>query len=54
MSTLKKLSTLFIKAQMCKQYNKLRNYSTMNMDDEALVSHRWALRLIEIDLQFII
>jgi hypothetical protein len=52
MSTLKKLSTSFTKAQMWKQYNKFRNRSTMNMDDEELMSHREDLRLIEKDLHF--
>jgi hypothetical protein len=52
MSTLKKLSASFTKSQMWKQYNKLRYRSTVNVDDEALVSHREALRLIERDLQF--
>jgi hypothetical protein len=33
-------------------YNKLRNHSTANMDDEELMSHREALRLIENDLHF--
>jgi hypothetical protein len=52
MSTLKKLSTSFIKAQMWKQYNKLRDRSTENMDAEELASHRETLRLIETDLHF--
>jgi hypothetical protein len=52
MSTLKKLSTSFIKAQMWKQYNKLRDRSTANMDAEELASHRETLRLIETDLHF--
>jgi hypothetical protein len=50
MSTLKMLITSFAKAQMWKQYNKLRDRSTANMDDEALESYREALRLIERDL----
>jgi hypothetical protein len=52
MSTLKKLRTSFTNAQMWKQYNKLRDRSTVNMDDEELASHREALRLIEKDLHF--
>jgi hypothetical protein len=52
MSNLKKLSTSFTKTQMWKQYNKLWNRSTVNMDDEELTSHREALRLIENDLHF--
>jgi hypothetical protein len=52
MFTLKKLSTSFSKAQMWKQYNKLRDRSTVNMNSEELTSHREALRLIEKDLQF--
>jgi hypothetical protein len=39
MSTLKKLSTSFIKVQMWKQYNKLCDRSTANKDAEELVSH---------------
>jgi hypothetical protein len=52
MSTLKKLSTSFTKAQMWKQHNKLWDRSTVNMYNEELMSHREALRLIEKDLQF--
>jgi hypothetical protein len=53
MSTLKKLSISFTKAQMWKQYNKLRDRSTANMDAEELTSYREALRLIETDLHFV-
>jgi hypothetical protein len=52
MSTLKKLSTSFIKAQIWKQYNKFRDCSTANMDVEELMIHRETLRLIETDLHF--
>jgi hypothetical protein len=52
MSTLNKLSTSFTKTRMLKQYNNLRNRSTINMDDEELTSHRETLRLIEKGLQF--
>jgi hypothetical protein len=52
MSTLKKLSTSFAKPQMWKQYNKLWDRSTVNMDEEQLESHHKALRLIKRDLQF--
>jgi hypothetical protein len=38
---------------MCKQYNKLHDCSTANVDTEELVSHREALRLIETDLHFV-
>jgi hypothetical protein len=34
MFTLKMLNTLFAKAQLWKQWNKLKDSSTMNMDDE--------------------
>jgi hypothetical protein len=37
---------------MWKQYNKLWNRSTVNMDEKTLVSHREPLRLIKRDLQF--
>jgi hypothetical protein len=46
MSTLKKLSISFAKAQLWKQYNKFRDRPIMNMDEEELKSHRQALRLI--------
>jgi hypothetical protein len=52
MPTLKKLSISFTKLQMWKQYNKLRDCSTVNMDDEELMSHWEALKLIETDLCF--
>jgi hypothetical protein len=51
-STLNKLSTLFTKMQMWKQYNKLWDCSTANMDDKELASHHETLRLIENDLHF--
>jgi hypothetical protein len=53
MFTLKKLSTTFSKAKMWKQYSKLRDRSTANMDVEELASHREAIRLIEMDLHFV-
>jgi hypothetical protein len=37
---------------MLKQYNKLWDRSTINMDDEELMSHHETLRLIENDLHF--
>jgi hypothetical protein len=37
---------------MWKQYNKLRDRSAANMDEEAFESHREALRLIERYLHF--
>jgi hypothetical protein len=37
---------------MWKQYNKLQDRSTTNMDEETLASYRETLRLIERDLQF--
>jgi hypothetical protein len=52
MSTLKKLITTFTKAQMWKQYNKLRDRFTANIDIEELISHQEAIRLIEMDLHF--
>jgi hypothetical protein len=42
-STLKKLGTSFIKVQMQKQYNKLCEVNTTDMDAEELASHREAL-----------
>jgi hypothetical protein len=49
---LKKLSTTFTKVQMWKQYNKLRDRSTANMDVEELTSHQEAIKLIEMYLHF--
>jgi hypothetical protein len=36
MSTLKKLSTSFAKAQLWRQWNKLKEHSTVNMGEEEL------------------
>jgi hypothetical protein len=52
MFTLKKLDTSFTRAQMWKQYSKLRTANTMNMDVEELVTHREVMRLIKKDLNF--
>jgi hypothetical protein len=52
MSTLKNLGTSFTRAQMWKQYNKLHEANTADMDAEELASHREALRVIEMDLNF--
>jgi hypothetical protein len=52
MSTLKKLSTSFTRAHMWKQYNKLREANTADMDAKELTSHQEALRLIKKDLNF--
>jgi hypothetical protein len=52
MSTLKKLDTSFTRVQMWKQYNKLRETNTADMDVEELVSHRETLRLIKKDINF--
>ena len=52
MSTLKKLGTSFTRASMWKQYNKLREANTADMDAEELASHQEALRFIKKDLNF--
>jgi hypothetical protein len=52
MSTLKKLDISFIRTQMWKQYNKLREMNTTGMDTEELMSHQDALRLIKKDFNF--
>jgi phosphoenolpyruvate carboxylase len=52
MFILKELSTSFTKTQLWKQYNKLKDRSTANMDEEKLESHHKALRLIQKNLQF--
>jgi hypothetical protein len=52
MSTLKKLDTSFTRAQMWKQYNKLRTANTADMDTEELMTHRETLRLIKNDINF--
>jgi hypothetical protein len=49
MSTLKRLSTSFANAQL---WNKLKNRSTTNMDDEELKIHHETLQLILRDLKF--
>jgi hypothetical protein len=41
MSTLKKLSTSFAKAQVWKQYNKFRDRSTVNRDDNFTRGYRY-------------
>jgi hypothetical protein len=51
-STLKKLDTSFTRAQMWKQYDKLREVNTADMNVEELMSHREALKLIKNDLNF--
>jgi hypothetical protein len=53
MPTLKMLSTLFAKVQLWKQWNKLKDRFTTNMDNEELKIHRATLQLIQKDLQFI-
>jgi hypothetical protein len=50
MSTLKKLDTSFTRAQIWKQYNKLCEPNTVDMDTEELASHQEVLRLIKNDL----
>jgi hypothetical protein len=52
MSTLNKLGTSFAKEQLWKQYNKISDPPTTNMDKKELKSHREALRLIQRDLYF--
>jgi hypothetical protein len=51
--TLNKLITSFDKTQVWKQWNKLKDCSTINMDDEELKIHREAIQLIQRDLQFV-
>jgi hypothetical protein len=51
-STLKKLGTSFTRAQMWKQYNKLHEVNTTDMNVDELMSHWKALRLIKKDLNF--
>jgi hypothetical protein len=52
MSTLEKLRISFAKVQLWKQWNKLKECSTTNMDEEEVQTHREAFRLIQKDLQF--
>jgi hypothetical protein len=52
MFTLKKLDISFTRVQMWKQYNKLREANTTNMDVEEFASNREVLRLIKKDLNF--
>jgi hypothetical protein len=51
MSTLMRLSTSFTKLQLWKQWNKLNDCFTVNMDEEELRIHHDALQLIQSDLQ---
>jgi hypothetical protein len=53
LSTLKKISTSFAKLQLWKQWNKLNEHSTTNMDEDELMNHRLALKLIKKDLNFV-
>jgi hypothetical protein len=52
MSTMKKLSTAFAKTQLWKLWNKLKERSTANIDEEELQNHRVDLRLIEKYINF--
>jgi hypothetical protein len=51
-STPQRLSISFAKAHLWKQWNKLKEHSTVYMDEEELENHRIALRLIEKDHNF--
>jgi hypothetical protein len=46
------VNTSFAKAQLWRQWNKLKDCSTMNMDEEELQIHRYTLQIIQRDLQF--
>jgi hypothetical protein len=52
MSILKRLGTSFAKARLWKQWNKLKECSTTNMDEEELKIHCEVFHLIQRDLQF--
>jgi hypothetical protein len=52
MSTLKRLSTPFANVQLWKQWNKFKDRSTVNMNEEELKIHYEAFQLIQRDLQF--
>jgi hypothetical protein len=52
MSTLKRLGTSFAKVQLWKQWNKLKDHSTANMEEEELKNHHLALKLLEKDFNF--
>jgi methionine synthase I (cobalamin-dependent) len=52
MSTVKKLSTAFAKTQLWELWNKLKERSTVNMDEKELQNHRVDLRLIEKYINF--
>jgi hypothetical protein len=47
MFTVKKLDTSFTRAQMWKQYNKLRAVNTVDMNAEELMSYQEAVRLFK-------
>jgi hypothetical protein len=52
MSTIKKLDISFTRVQMWKQYNKLCETNTVDMNVEELMSHRDLLRFIKKYLNF--
>jgi hypothetical protein len=52
LSILEEISTTFIKVQLLKQWDKMKERSTVDMDEEELKKHRLALKTIQKDLNF--
>jgi hypothetical protein len=52
LSILEEISTTFIKVQLLKQWDKMKERSTVDMDEEELKKHRLALKIIQKDLNF--
>jgi predicted polyphosphate/ATP-dependent NAD kinase len=52
LSILEEISTTFIKVQLLKQLDKMKERSTVDMDEEELKKHRLALKTIQKDLNF--
>jgi hypothetical protein len=52
LSILEEISTTFIKVQLLKQWDKMKERSTVDMDEEELKKHHLALKIIQKDLNF--
>jgi hypothetical protein len=52
LSILEEISTTFIKVQLLKQWDKMKERSTVDMDEEELKKHRLALKIIQKDFNF--
>jgi hypothetical protein len=52
LSTLRKMSTIFLKVQLWKQWNTINERSTTNMNEAELKKHHLTLKIIEKELNF--